>query len=426
MSLKVEVGTITAPAGTGNQTYNLADSGFGAVKALLLWASYNTAEGDVGANGIFSQGFGTFRGGSSQQYCITYFDTDGVGTSDVARGRHADGILRGLSAATPTVDYVAALVSLGTAAFTLNWSDAPGSQIKVNYLALGGADITDALIVVPDITQAAGTQDITVASGFGQPDLLICLPSNGVADTDANGNNYLGLGVGYDDANERHSHWNARDAQAVMDVASHQTATLMCVLNNASGGSISYEVELSARSAWPTDGFQVNKLSAPVGADQPLATLALRGSFSKAVGAMTVPTDAAPQIQDLAVGGTPRGALFFHNSVLPNAGTDSSSGDLGTFGLGATDGVHEAWEGVGQDDGNTTSVSHRNHSESKSIKMFTPSAAGTLASEADGSFSGNNVRLTWGDTDTVAREYCYLLLGDAPVVEGVPVAWLKG
>ena len=76
------------------------------------------------------------------------------------------------------------------------------------------------------------------------------------------------------------------------------------------------------------------------------------------------------------------------------------------------DGTHESWEGVGDDDGAASAITHRHHSESKVIKMFTPAAAGTLTSEADGAFSGTNVRLSWNDIDTVEREYRYLLLGD--------------
>ncbi len=410
MSLHLEVGTIIAPAGTGNQTYNLVDGGFGPVKVLILWAAYNTAAGDVDGHGIFSMGHGTYRGGTPQRAAVAFFDTDAVGTSDSARGRSEALILRGLSAATPTVDYEADLVSLDNAAFTLNWTDAPASQIKINYMVFGGDDVTDALATTVDITTAAGTQDVTVATDFGNPDLLLALSSSG-ATGNQNGNNYLGLGVGVDDANEAHSCYTVRDAQPSMDVASDQRATFLNVLNSSI--STNMHIELSARSAWPTDGFQVNKVSAPTGSVTTLMYLAIRGTFSKVIGFGTVPTAAAPQTQDLPVGSTPRGALFFHNSVPANAGIETTHADLGTFGLGATDGTHEAWAGVGNDDGNANSIAHRHHSESKVIRMLTPSAAGTVASEADGSISGDNVRLAWPDTDTVAREYGYLLLGDA-------------
>ncbi len=410
MALKCEVGTITAPAGTGNQTYNLVDTGFGTVKVLILWAAYNTAEGDVDGHGIFTIGYGTYRGATPQRFVATFFDTDALGTSDTARGRSESLILRGLSAATPTVDYEADLVSLDSAAFTLNWTDAPASLIKVNYMALGGEDITDALVTTVDITTAAGTQDVTIASGFGKPDLLMAIASSG-AIGNQNGNNYLGFGFGFDDANEGHSFYAARDAQANMDIASHQTATFLNVLNSSI--STNMEVELSAHAAWPTDGFQVNKVTAPTGSSTTLSYLALRGTFSKVIGSTTVPTAAAPQTQNLSVGATPRGALFVHNAVPANASIEATHADLGMFGMGALDGTHEAWAGTGNDDGNTTSIAHRHHSESKSIKMYTPSASGTLTSEADGSISGTNVQLTWGDTDTVSREYYYLLLGDS-------------
>jgi hypothetical protein len=413
VALKVEVGTFTSPGATGNQTISLADAAFGTVKAIYLWMSYQTAEADTGADLRFSQGLGSYRGAVAQQYHNAVISVDGVGTSDSANNGGTGSVLRGFSNATPTDDFEADLTSLGDAQFVINWVDLPTTaSLKCNYLALGGSDITDALVGSFSTTGATGTQDITVTSGFGKPDLILVIhgASGGV------GHVRLMFGVGKDDSNQGVSGFFDEDARPNMEVAAVQRAEF--IGNLISDTALFTAATLSARASWPTDGFQINKSVDGIATDY--GYLALRGTFTSVIGSGTVPTAAPPVTQDLAVGATPRGAIFFHNALPTIAGLDNSDADLGMFAMGAMDGTHEAWEGVGQDDANTASVTHRHHSESKTIKMFTPGAAGTLTSEADGSFSGNDVRLTWPDTDTVPREYRYLLLGDAVAAEFVP------
>lgn len=410
MALKVEKGTLTAPGGTGNQTTTLADAAFGTVKALMLWATYETADGDTDGDGIMSIGFGTYRASTVAQWCVNWFDDDAVGTSATAKGQQSTSILHALNAVAPTVDYDAALVSLGDHQFVLNWTDFPTSAIIVHYIALGGEDITDALCATADITTGAGTQDITVVAGFGRPNLMLALCSRGgTTEGDVAGNTILAFGAGIDDANEAHTTMAAQTAAPTMNMGSDQDSTFLSLLNSAS--TLVMELELSAKASWPADGFQVNKLTAP-SATSRFGYLALKGTFSAVISSNTAPTAAPTVTQDLAVGATPRGAIFFHNSIAANAGIDQTHADLGTFGIGAMDGTSQGWAGVGNDDADTNSIAHRNHSTSKTVKMYQPSAAGTLASEATGSFSGNNVRLTWADTDTISREYRYLLLGD--------------
>lgn len=414
MALKLEKGTLTAPAGTGNQTYTLADSAFGTVKALLLWATFETTDADTDGNGIMAIGFGTYRASAAQQFCINYFDLDAAGTSSCAKGQQATSILHALSGVTPTVDYDAALVSLGDHQFVLNWTNAPGALIVVHYLALGGADITDALVNEFTLATAAGTQQFTVATGFGQPDLMLALACRGTTDGDAVGAAVLSIGAGIDDSNEAHTSMAQNTSSATMVMGVDQDSTFFSNLTSAT--ATLYEFELSAKASWPTDGFQVNKLTAPA-ATALFGVLSLKGTFSKAIGSGLAPTTAPTVTQDLNLGTglTPRGAFFFHNTIAATSAIDGSHADLGTFGIGATDGTNQGWAGVGNDDANTTAICHRNHSTSKTIKMYQPAAAGTLASEATSSLVTTNVRLTWADTDTVAREYRYVLLGDAPV-----------
>ena len=417
MALKFENGTLTSPGATGNQTISLVDTGFGTVAAVVLWGSYETAEADTGADGKFCMGFGTYRGSVVQQHVTAYYAEDAIAVSDVARCSRSDFILRGFLNEIPDLDFSATLVSLGDAAFTINWADLPATaSIKFHYVALGGAEITDARVVTfnPDVGTAPFTQDVTVATGFGKPDLLLAIAndsSTGV-DDDSIGSSGLTFGVGKSDTEQGCSAFINTHNITTMTLASSQEAAFLQLL----GGHTFYrcDADLAARADWPTDGFRLAH-NASIAAPNTgrVGVLALRGTFTSVIGAGAAPITGTPPVtQDLAVGQTPRGAFFFHNVLPATAGIDNTHADLGTFGLGAMDGTREGWEGTGDDDGAGNAVTHRHHSESKTVKMFTPSASGTLTSEADGSFSGNNVRLSWNDIDTVEREYRYLLLGD--------------
>jgi hypothetical protein len=413
MALKVEAGSLTSPGSTGNQTVTLADAGFGTVKAVMLWGSYATSDENASRDGIFCIGFGSYRGATPQQWFASHWADDAAGTSACAAGHTSASILRGYSNGTPTLDFDAALVSLGDASFVVNWTDLPGTpSILFNYVALGGADITDALVDKMDVTTGTGTQDETVVASFGKPDLLF--QTMAVANTTEGDSASLGgnitLGVGKSDSQQGCSAFVNEHGAASMQLASFQEADFLGFLSNDT--TLALNAVLTAVASWPTDGFQINKLSNSLGASARMGYLALKGSFTAVVGAGTAPTDVAPVTQDLAVGATPRGAVFFHNVLPTTAGLDNTHADLGTFAIGATDGTHSRWEGVGDDDAAASSATHINRSSGMAVKMFTPSAAGTLTSEASGSINGTDVRLTWADTDTVAREYRYVLLGD--------------
>jgi hypothetical protein len=425
MALKFEKGVFTVPGSTGNQTVSLIDAGFGTVKAILLWTSNQTGEGEEGANAFWSHGIGTYRGGTPQQYAISAFLTDVAGTPATASGSRTSSILRGYLDATPTVDWNAALVSLGDAQFVINWTDLPGlASIKVHYVALGGAEITDALVSSVDLTTGTGNQDVTVASGFGKPDLCLSVGTNsGTSDLDATFFNPIYLGVGKSDTDQFISLFCDSDNQTDVLLSSYQRSGRMFAYVDGAA-SVFLDAALAARADWPTDGIRVNKITNSLGGTARQGLLSLRGTFTSVISSGTAPTAAPTVNQDLAVGATPRGAIFVHNSIPTNAAADITHADLGTWGIGAMDGTREGWGGIGDDDAAADSNTHRHHSESKTIKMFTPSGtAGTLASEADGSFNGNDVRLTWADTDSVAREYMYLLLGDETA--GAPAPTLR-
>jgi hypothetical protein len=419
LALAFEKGVFTANTSTGNQTISLIDTGFGTVKAIMLWTASETAEGDNSQEAIWSHGFGTYRGSTPQRCAVTAFATNGVPNTVTSTGFRMSSILRTYFNGTPSVDSDADLVSLGSAQFVINWTDAPTNAIKVHYIAWGGSDITDALVSAIDMTTGTGNQDFTLASGFGKPDLCLSIGSNpGTTDVDQTFGSPIYLGAGKSDSEQFISSFVDEDGVADVRVGSYQAGD--AIVGYINDTTTFLKAALGPRANWPTDGIRLNKVTNSLGGTSRAGLLSFRGSFTSVLGSGTAPTAAPTVDQDLPVGATPRGAVFVHSNVPANSSIEATHADLGTWGIGATDGTREGWAGIGDDDAATDTDTHRHHSESKAIKMFTPSTSGTLASEADSSFNGNNVRLSWADTDTVEREYRYVLFGDASASSPAP------
>ncbi len=419
MGLVVEKGVITAPAATGNQTYNLGAAFDGVLpRLLLLWATYETTDGITNGNGIFSFGAGTYRGSAVQQFCIGLFNQDNAGTSATVHIRDIASVLKGLTSdaveATAT-DYEADLVSLvsGTPSqFTLNWVNAPASQIKVHYLALGGSDITDAMVGAFN-TAAGATQDITITAGFGKPDLLL-FPCHAYTSNFSQAHARFMFGAAKDETERRCSILTFQDAVNGSSLASWVKDRALLFLT--SGTAADSEADLAAKVDWPVDGFRLSWV------DQTTLTLlcnyiALKGTFTSTIGTANIPTSGAPNTQNLALAsGNPKVGIFWGNQIPSNAGIDTTHADLGGPVFGATDGSSDGFAGIVDSDNIGTSgftEASRMFSTTKAFARHLAAASGaTLDAQADGSLSGSNVVLTWDDVATTAAEFLYLLLGE--------------
>jgi hypothetical protein len=104
--------------------------------------------------------------------------------------------------------------------------------------------------------------------------------------------------------------------------------------------------------------------------------------------------------------------LWGGNQAAGDAIVTSGAG-LGYVSVSGTDGTNEGGAGLSEDDGALDMVAESFHHDTKGFRFWTPETP-TLESEADTSFSGNNLRMSWTDIDTVAREYNYLILGPPP------------
>jgi hypothetical protein len=412
MALSFAKGVFTAP--TVNGTDTVISPGF-APKAIILWTTAQTSAAAIDGHGIWAQGMATYDGAAVQQFYTSYFDTDALGTSDTARGSGTGSLLKGWSAATPTVDFECDLISMDGTSVTIDWADAPAAAILVHYIVLGSSDITGARVGTFNLA-ITSPQSVTVNAGFGQPDLLILMSRGNVGATgDANGNTGIGVGAAVSDTERAACTFMQADAATTMAVGSWQKARAQL---GVSGNTADYEMDLDAKVNWPTDGFQVTIPDLPAAATNPVYYLALKGTFQKKIGTNVAPiVGSPPVVQNNDCGFAPKGVLTFGNNLPSGVAYDITHADLGSHFMGGSDGTNEGIAAVTQDDTNTTSFSGRVHDATKTVRFYKFGVLGTdpppLQSEADGSFSGNNFSLSWNDIDSVAREYCYVVLGDA-------------
>lgn len=426
MALNVDVGTITAPGATGQQTYNLAVN-FG-LKAIILVTVGRAADGSSASTDVadLCLGMGTYRGATPQQwYCSVGGESGDQAAAHYANGSNTTDILKlygpDMDTNPTTIDMEVALVSFGLQAgstdldkFTLDWQNIfTTASIIVGYIAIGGSAVTDALA-----SSFAGSnatpQDVTVATGFGQPDLLLFGASTGsFADAGGTGTGAdpkLSLAAGVSDTEQGSSLMKADDGALAMVCASYQVASVIASIN-AAVTAVDGEADLAAKANWPTDGF---RLSWPTVTTNTSPYLALKGTFQKKIGTLTNPTAGGlPVSQDANVGFTPKLAVFFGNVLPANAAIDTTHADLGSFHIGAADGTDEWNMSWSEDDTNTVQRTRVQMDRDKGIAMWA-NAGGTYAvlAEADVSFSGNNVHQSWPDIDGTAREQYYLALGD--------------
>jgi hypothetical protein len=422
VGLNTDVSVITMPGSTGNVKYTLPVN-FD-LKAVVLLTNGQDSDGTV-AHGHFCVGCGTYRGAAVQRWYHGVYVHDGNAAMQTVRLKGSTAILK-LNTNTNVavlIDLEVDLVSFTTEAgssshnaFTLNWVNLfTTASIKVICIALGGSDISDAYAHVFTGSGTAGAnQDVTVVAGFGQPDLMMfsgCFNAVGDSAADA----VTSLSWAKSATERRVSQTTFDDGNASTWGAAFQGNR---ALHNINVSAVEEGVaELAAKVNWPTDGFRLTWAVATSGAPS-WGALSLKGTFQAKIGSNTIPTSGSPPVvQDNDAGFAPLLGFLWGHNLPTTAGVDQTHADLGQFFTGVFDGTDEACVSITYDDGNAVSAADRSMTQTKALQMMT-SVTPTVDAEADGSFSGNNMRLSFSDVGSLAREYNWLALGAA--AGGVP------
>lgn len=433
MSVGVHKGVIVSPGSTGDQ----AITGVGFVpKFVLFWYTQATTDGAVTGAAPMSIGAGTRDGGATQQWYLGSFEDDATAASSTGAIQNTTAALKGVLNSNPAIDFALTLVTFDSDGFTVNWSDLPAvSSTVIHYWALGGSDVSAARAGVFTTTAAVATQDVTVNTGFGQPDLLLFVPTANTVLADGTSTNcgMMSLGAAISSTERRCCVYRHPYNKATMDVSSWHGNRAVLGANTVGNVTTAAdsEADLSTKASWPTDGFQLSYTDQAASAQQ-VFYVAIKGTFTATISNGTVPTATAPQTQNLAIAsGTPVGALLWGAPIAAASGVTLTATGLGGFFIGGTDGTNEGVAGFTTQDAALDENVGRFHSTGKAIQEMvfdtTVTNPPVLQAEADSSISGSNIVLTWNDTDTVGRDFSYLLIGSAsssatvtaPAVTGV-------
>jgi hypothetical protein len=289
--------------------------------------------------------------------------------------------------------------------FTLNYTTAPGSAILIHYVALGGSDITSARAF--NFAYSTSTpQDVTVNTGFGQPDLLFLQTYITTSLGSGTGNSNLSMGIGKSDSEQFVGMYQDNSGSAMVLTSNARSSIAV-----NTGGTFDMDADLDAKANWPTDGFRLVYPQTPSSAYIGLG-LALKGTFTATIGNTTAPA-ATGNVNLALASGTPKGAMIFSHENVVSSTQQASGTRLGGWLIGATDGTNQGFAATLNEDANTAAICGRIFSQTRTIGLHDAGNPATLLSQASGSISGANVVLNWDDADATAIEYWYVIFGQA-------------
>jgi hypothetical protein len=420
MATLARKGTITAATTNGGSVFvDLSSAGFSTaqpLRAIFFMAIPRTATGVEAGDESMTIGWATNYGGTIQQEFESIYSANLVDPIMTSHGRGDGSAARFYTASTtPTIGMDMDVTAFGDDDFTVVFSTAPASAWLIHYMALGGTAFTHAYAfrfaaATNSATQTVGSASpITTANpfpiGFGQPDMLF-LSSGGSTTNGGNGNAIarFGLGVSKSATVRTASQFLENHNQATANSNSLQIAKALI--------SSEGQADLSDVANWPTDGFRLDWTTQVTTSAHNVIGLALRGPAASGavISVGTAPTAAAPQIQDIALASPPAAALMW-GTPLPTSATaiTGNAGNLGGWFMGMTDMSAQGCCGFTSYDAATAASMGRFTFTDDFFRNYQPVSPGsnppTIASAADSSISGDNLRLTWTDTDTVAREY---------------------
>ena len=412
------VDQVFAPGSPGQVTYNLP-AGSGRVKALLLFWTEQAAGGSSDTWRL-STGAATQRNGVVSQWCVTSSNVDAQAATagSIECATDALGIL--LDQGSTTRDGEVDLISMGVDQFVLDWVNIPTTASTfATVVAFCGVYITDALAALHTAASGTGALDVTVASGFGQPDVVMtgfpgtCL----AAATDAwVASSVLighGFGAGIKDGNQYMSLISDDVGSAAMDIGTWgQDGRIAGWVDDADPTVVNCHLTLAASSGWPADGFEVTRSTTM---QQSFGYLALKGSFNKALSELaTNTTPGPPQTSDFAVGfSNQKVAICFGGNHGLTADTAPRAADTDGYEwwIGACDHLgNQGYVGASNEDSAIDSDTYSNATTGRTLRM-TNADDGTTLTEADGSFTGSNFRLTYQTINATARGFGAVVFG---------------
>lgn len=380
------VGSFTVPAATGNK----AVTGVGFTpKAVIFWGQRVSADGATASASAFPS-LAPYWGmaiSSTSRVVITWNDdlTVGVSSDDATK------CIKHITNATTS--FAADFVSMDADGFTVNFSTANATAYIVNFMALGGSDLSNVFIKSFTAATATGNQAQT-GVGF-QPNALVAM----VSDTygGANGGVTIGLGVSSTQRATAHTNYDGFSGSR------WQLADKIIAI--AKGGSNYRVADLVSLDA---DGFTFNWTLAPA-SPPTIYVLCLKGG-NYFVGSYLQKTSTGSQ-STTGVGFAPSGLFSLSIAGVVSVSPQSPPGNIMMTGA-ASDATHRAVTYYGSGSDGEVELD-RAAFYTKRADDLTP----TLTAKADlTSLDSDGFTLNFSTADATAREVVFMAFGATAAV----------
>jgi hypothetical protein len=393
MALDAKVGSFAQPGSTGNQ----AVSGVGFQPKVVIFFGNNRTSDGTHVDAVYHFGVGI---SSSDRRTVGVASEDAAGTSAVGIAQTNVECIRVVNPAGSMV-VEADFVSLDADGFTVNWTTADATARIINYLALGGDDLTD-VITGNDVRPAADGDQAITGLGF-QPDYLMIFSASASGANpnlvSANSSGSIGGASATDEVG--YSGHRMRDGQATSDTARRQRTNEVFAFPANSG-----TFGKATLKSFDADGFTLNWV-VDAGSQGYFYWLAMKGPQFK-VGNFTQKTSTGSQATT-GVGFTPK--VLVVTSFNNVADLFSIATQRMSIGM-ATGSSEEACIWYGDRDAEADTIADSDLDRAATIKMMTEGTP-TIDAEADlTSFDGDGFTLNWSTADAVAREIIYIAMGD--------------
>lgn len=410
MVLSFKVGTFQSIAGTGNQS--ITGVGF-TPKALIIWTHELNSLNSFSSDAAFDIGIASST--SSEHYQGMY-NFDASGSADCTETKSDTNLIYFDFNIDNVADTKADLITLGSDGFTLNWTQNTAGSTRFNYIAIGGADLTN--VDSGSFNPPASTGN-TATTGVGfMPDLVLFITNNMtsaqsnsvVSDTGS-----IALGCMNSAGEQAAVAVIAEDAVATMETSRYQRDDkCLAIFTKNNDATLSHEATFVSMD---NDGFTINYTTAAT-TSKIIKYLAFKGLDSK-IESFTSPTaGTAPVSQEITgTGFEPRGLIFLS---VGNTASASIAAHLRLCMGAASLSNEEADVWLGDQDAAADSVTACRLDNASCIRVSDEaSSAGSTTTQALADFTSldsDGFTLNWSVKDgSNAYQVIYIAFGDHTV-----------
>lgn len=397
--------------GTGAATTTVAVTGVGfQPTAIVFWWNGDTSSTDTVGGGDHRRGMG-FVTSTSDRRSVTTVSEDAQASADTSVGQQIDECIY-IFTLTGSTDGLADLSSMDADGFTLVIDNQFSADYRIHYMALGGADLTNAATGIFTRATSTGNQSIT---GVGyQPDCLLLMSASIWSDSDSAAvDSRISIGFAVSSSQRGTYIGGSNNGATTMQTVSYCYSGECIAIPNTTLTGIDARADFVSMDA---DGFTIDWLEAPFGLER-IHYLALKGG-DYFVGNLLTRTD-GNDITESSFGFAPSGALFL--SHCKTESTQDTFQDHDEWSMGACSAIDErASAGVLDEDGTANSeVAKGVEHDAVYMNIATDD---TLEGVMDiKSLDADGFTCVMDDTDPSAAFVTYLAFGPAVVVGGTGV-----